>query len=390
MRKTIRKTYLALADPEKERRWGLYMTVAIVLALFLFRLTPVVMAEDGYYNKRAQEKLNSYYASWSLPTDDGSTEGDSGDDDSNQGSSTMASQVPGSSSSGQSSGTTSTIQGGNSGSAGQSSNTGSANYTAPANQVKYTKGEIDKMEDKIQTVGVVTGAFAPAYNIFNTIGAIFVSLYCVFYIIREMQRDADHVGVDTWGKVFVMMGVSMALVNNMDIVFDGIQQVGEGIVAVTKSNIIDLVTSVQKGTYNGAYSANIQTSAQFLKFDNTLTVLNIMTLMLNCAVDGVVYSIGIRMVIRRMFAPIAVADMAVAGATSPGYRYLARYGAYYVQMGIIYVATIGFVFIYAIALNANIGLFGIWSSIAARTALTAIVTGSGELSQEILSVGGGS
>ena len=66
-------------------------------------------------------------------------------------------------------------------------------------------------------------------------------------------------------------------------------------------------------------------------------VMRMSLLAVNVAIDGQLFFIALQLLIRRLLAPIALADVTIEGTRSPGVRYLKRYFALYLQCVIILV-----------------------------------------------------
>ncbi len=248
---------------------------------------------------------------------------------------------------------------------------------------EYTRREIEKLDRKLAVIDDIIDVFAGANGLFTGLSFLFVGANMFIWIIRELERDADRPGLDAWTRVFVMTGVSFAVIANLDYIFDGITQVGKLIETTVTSGVADVVTKVVVGDFSSVTSG-VTSAEEYLSFDNHMTMIRVLTTFLNCAIDSIVYAVGIRMTIRKIFAPLAVADMSVNGMKSPGYRYLLRFLAYYIQIGIIYAATVAFVVVYAIALNAGTGITWLWTTVAAKGALATVIAGSGQLSREFI------
>lgn len=337
------------------RRWEILFTFCVILLTFALRCIPAACGseEDNFYAQEASQQLEDYYIRQGLPmrTEDDEEELHDAED---QGTAPGA-EVP--------------------------------VDPAAERQHKYTENEVQKLENKMLTVSVITDAFKPLYDILVAFGYVFMSANLVLVILRDVTRSPESVDENTWMHFYIVMAVSFIVMGNMDLLLDAISKIGDAIVTTSKDSIIALISDVQVGTFSGEYAAQVSSAQELLEFDNTMTVINLMTMTLNCLCDGLIYALGIRMVIRRMFMPLAIADMAVEGARSAGFQYMLRYLGYYLQMAIIYICMIGYIFIYAIAINTGDALTGLWLSVAAKGALAAVLSNSGQMAYEVLNVG---
>ena len=338
MNRTLKSFNLFQRNRSKE----ILFTLLIIASLLFIRSIPVVLGDgenNNYYSKEASEILQEYYESQSLPI---MTQDENGEQ------------------------------------------LNPEELSGEQKQALYTKGEVDKLKNKLTTVTRIIETFKPIYNVLSAFGILFAVLNSILVLFRSMARDVENPSESTFTQFYLTLLITIVVLTNMNVILTAINNLGDLIVKASRDYIVMLVTDVQIGLFSGEYANQITTSKELLDFDNQMVVINIITSLLNCVIDGIIYSIGIRMVIRRVFMPIAIADMSIDGTRSAGYRYLMRYLGYYIQLGIVYISMIGFIFVYAIAINSNDALIGIWASIAARGALAGILAGSGQLSYEIL------
>lgn len=261
--------------------------------------------------------------------------------------------------------------------------------------------ELGKVTKKLDTINYAVETFSPVYSIFQGLGAYMVAMNLLLYLFREMQKPDPN--EDVWFRFYIMYAISVFVIMNCDVIFDAINQgmsllvgymtkvmsgktmdkilssmVQQDMAKFDKQNLLDKLDNL---TWGGAKAVLIETACT-----------KIINIMLNCVTDGVIFSIAIKMVLRRLFAPIAIADMASEGFRSPGVMYMKRYAAYYLQEAIV-VFTCATYAIMAHVVNpgstfATDGdfLVLVWTQIAMKGAMCSVLVGSGGIASEILGI----
>ena len=109
---------------------------------------------------------------------------------------------------------------------------------------------------------------------------------------------------------------------------------------------------------------------------------------LNIAIDGQILFIALQLLIRKLFAPLALADITTEGMRSPGVRYLKRYFALYIQCAIILIlSVVMFWMMKAIVTNTKIVEAFSMRLVVLMIGLstfTASITQSGNLANELV------
>ncbi len=264
----------------------------------------------------------------------------------------------------------------------------------------------DKTVGKLESVNQMTSTFSGAYTMLQGVGILLAGVNIYVMLIRELQRTEANMTL--WTRVFVSMGLSFAVILNIDVIFDAIGAAANVVYEVTKNELVkengimdqalanrtELVVQAWNeqtvGEKLGVLIDASKDAANYLLQSGVMWVTNIM---INCGMDTLIYALGIRMVLRRMFAPIAVADIASEGFRSPGVRYLKRYAAYYIEEAIILLASVIYIVMSAIVSQttattnpeAVTGFTSqIWVQIALRGALMTVMASANEIAREIM------
>lgn len=257
------------------------------------------------------------------------------------------------------------------------------------------KKELKTVTGNMKTVHMMVDSFEPVYMVFEALGTLFLIAHFYIFIIRELQRS--EVDLNFWIKVFVMFALSATFMLNLDMVFDGIDQSMSGIYdffvdkMTAKNGLVDQVLENHKNLVAQQWQeSSFFSKLKGLSFGEVTnftleTGAGVIAMQLcNMAMYGVIYAIGIRMIIRRMFAPFAISDIASEGLRSSGFKYLKKYAAYYLQE-IIIIFVLSCYFIFRDFLEpVDVGLKSMWTQIALKGAVTGIITGSGQIANEIL------
>lgn len=273
----------------------------------------------------------------------------------------------------------------------------------------------DKMESqfkktggKIEAINTFVDTFEGLYTVLQPIGIVLLILNLCALIGRESQKNG--LNEQFWMKIMLTTSMSILVIANIDMIFDTITSVADilykylsnelikdgGIMDKALANRTELaVQSWDKKSVIDKFMLGIDTMKDMANHIVQMGALNIASILVNCALDTVIFALGIRMVLRRMFAPIAVASISLDGMKGPGMRYLKRYAAYYIQEAIILLASVIYVIMSAVvsqttaaqgleALNPLDFLSQIWVQVALKAALVTVVTGSHELAREII------
>ena len=259
------------------------------------------------------------------------------------------------------------------------------------------KLEIAKITKKIATINDIADVFTPIYGIFQGLGVIAVTINSMIYLLREFQKpDIDE---QVWFRFFMVYIISMSVVVNLDAFFEAIN----GMMGFVVTYMTKVLSSGKAGLLDKILDKRVDVVVDTWKQKNLLeefkdlgygelkrasielAFTEVLSRLMNCITDGVIYGIAIRMVLRRMFAPIAIADMASEGFRSHGVRYLKRYAAYYLQEAIILFTCATYFIISGVVIEASNNLMGmIWLQLALQGAMVGIVTTSGQMAEEIL------
>ena len=292
-------------------------------------------------------------------------------------------------------------------------------------------------------VSAVSGAqdtFNQLANIVVTIASGLIMIYMVIYIIKESMRGDPT--FDFWIKVFFMFALAFLFTTHWNVIMTKIADVGKAIVDQfnveemkiynskklqynaealaglewmktgnmisempekiddkffnayknARENPNDMAAQQNLSTQIGNVTKNYITDNSWSKYLELSGledfIFKLAQFGLNIAIDGQILFIALQLLLRKLFAPIALADITVEGVRSPGVRFLKRYFALYLQCAIILMLSMVMLWMTkAIVLNSDvIGAFNmrIVVLMICLTTFTASITQSGNLANELV------
>ncbi len=251
-----------------------------------------------------------------------------------------------------------------------------------------------------------------AGNIIAGIGAVFVLINGAVQVLRMVQRN-EH-SIEGWIRLFVILASGMILILNTSKILSAL----DGLGTVLWTEVRDALQLNQNTTVlNYDFAGQTLKAAEkksFLEKAASFFSFGIGDLMekMNGKIASAVgnislyftfymiitscYALLFEMVIRRMFMPMAIADIVTEGFRSPGIRYIKMYFALYVQLAMYFVIIAvsqevtewaiqnGGIGGLANGVNTALGSLGV--VICTRTAARALMSAASQLSRE--AVGG--
>lgn len=168
-------------------------------------------------------------------------------------------------------------------------------------------------------------------NSVKGVGIVFCLVFFVVQAVHNMDRGTDQ--IDAILKAIISFSIAWVVIINCDLIFDALQGLGEGI-----SNVIQ-----------GSLSRTDAPKIDIIKNETTANIFEILgdclTMILpyfgmkicEIAMKLAMYSILMEIIVRRAFAPMAIADVCGEGLRSPGVRYMKRFLACYLKVALCMV-----------------------------------------------------
>ena len=179
---------------------------------------------------------------------------------------------------------------------------------------------------------------------FKGIAAFIVIIYAITRLLTHIEHGQDP--QEAVYKILVEIGVSGMLVMAADKIVDVIAQLS-GIlidIMIRGANVADTNNGITLTSVSGAESGGWLWWIQCVLM---LFIPYIASLLAEVAAQFVAFTILMELAIRRTFVPFAIADAYGEGLRSPGVKYLKKYIATYMKVGIcILCCAIGTAFIY--------------------------------------------
>ena len=261
-------------------------------------------------------------------------------------------------------------------------------------------------------------------SIIMAIGLLLVILYTVIQVIKSLQR-ADQ-SLETLFRILLLAIIGVLVVIYSYDIVTKIEQIGhllqtgirnavvgseyESLPVVRKTvefveqteenpNLFQTIGNWLKNVWVGIQNAANWISALFQNvwkwiYSKIITMItNIGLAITFYAILTSAYGLLFEMVIRKMFMPIAVADLMAEGVRGPAVKYMKNYFGVYIRIGMFYIILYmllymqGWVadnanFQMAVGINTRLGPFG--AMICIRAAAKALINATGSLTKEAL------
>ena len=267
---------------------------------------------------------------------------------------------------------------------------------ASDNTLDNINKELSRYSAKISLINSITAASGMLYDTFTELGMVLMVIFLYIEIIKQAQRDGTT--PEYWIRIFLVTAVCLTLMINLNYVFKGITQLGNGIMDMAakavdeNSALVTFMARFREGIISIIRTGSSDNSTAQIQYDTSTFgmlaqngTIALLMIFVNFAIDGIIYGLGIRMVIRRLFMPISLAQIPVEGLRGPAIRSLRRYLAYYVQEGLIYVVVmVGTLTMDLVMKTDALGEVGIIRYLAVKTAVLTVVASTSTIAGEIV------
>jgi len=248
-----------------------------------------------------------------------------------------------------------------------------------------------------------------ATKIFQGLGMVLVTYYCIKKMIMDLQRE-NGTSIDVWFQMGAKMIIGFLVVLNFEYLLNGLEEIGTLVIRAVRGGLdltIDDTINIQTWlkeklapvdpeTYvpAGGLFASLgdffkRITVKFAMFKLT-AVMILMQLPLLVG-DIALYTILIEILLRKMAAPLALADVVGEGARSNGLIYLKKFFALYLRVAMcLAVAFIGSHFINAIAggdtVNLSQGLLKLAAMIIMYLTIAKLYTQTQNIANNVMGV----
>lgn len=182
-----------------------------------------------------------------------------------------------------------------------------------------------------KALGVDDALFDTVHEYSGNIGSVIsglATLWIIALMIFEVFRifQTGEITMELWLKLFVKIAIGIFLITSTIAILNGLDVFGKALL----NDIVDNADTIKVSADDTAISS----SATFGKFG-----IAIMTAFIVAYVKIMSYALIIELGLRRVFAPLAVANIVTDGIRSSGMRFFKKYLAVYIKMAIIIVCT---------------------------------------------------
>ena len=314
------------------------------------------------------------------------------------------------------------------------------------NFVDNVKSAFTDMDNLVNELSGGGTGFKNFFSLFASLGSFVVMLHFWLHVIQETQKG--EATLEMWLRLFISLAISMFLIYNVDMVFDGIRDLGNGLydmacdqfqidskavenalkkgdgtideatltmifpedIEKIKKKYKETASGKSKSSDSGATLYDVETlktivsemtldggnytyATRGTRYTTMWNSVSILYFALECVLRGMIYLLAIQITLRRILAPLAIADVSIEGARSTGMRYMKHFLALYLQKVIIYIIAAiatrftvsilsgGFANRVSVAGNQIPTLFLIMTAIGA---VTGMVSQAGSIANEIV------
>ena len=239
-------------------------------------------------------------------------------------------------------------------------------------------------------------------NVFQALGYCLIIIFSLVGLIKDIQRMPDG-GINLWAKYAIACVIGVVVVANYSLIISGCEKIGQYIIDVVQnrvsnsSDMSSLIEFCDKYLSYGdddirevSFSLTSMTWADtlldnitiyfwtFVKYIGTFVVFTaIIVPILGCKIA--LYTIWIELTIRKVFFPLAVADVCEEGMRSAGYIYIKKMVAQYVRIAICFmIAFLGSALI-TVVLSYYSDVTGVVDLLVKVLSLASLYTASAKL-----------
>ena len=191
-------------------------------------------------------------------------------------------------------------------------------------------------------------------QIVNWTSVAIAAISIIACIITLASRAAEQIdkGQDqdrAFINALIWVVISALIIVNINLIITGVMKLGTTLVALIAGNgseaqqqgVDNAVNGVLKIIYNDNNITQNSTTGfiAFMSAKSQILVPSILNKLIIIATKFAILSAIIEIGIRRIFAPVAVADIVSEGARSPGIRYLKKFLATYLKIGVMVIIS---------------------------------------------------
>lgn len=229
------------------------------------------------------------------------------------------------------------------------------------------------------------------FDLFKILGAFFALGIALAHISDNVQRDQ---GMDVVWKCIMELMVTFIILINLTEILDAISTTGVAILSEIGMNGDDATISASAEDLLSSISSDGESSGGWMwraGVNAILIVPWIISYLITIAAKFAIIQILIEILIRKVFAPLAVANVYKDGLRSPGARYLLRYLGTFLKLAVCAIITVvlpAFVSLGGSEINGDTGAAFdyIFSIIAVNFTVVTLMLKAGEYTNDIVGV----
>ena len=225
---------------------------------------------------------------------------------------------------------------------------------------------------------------APVYNILAGISAAIAVLFIYIDVIQEVLHGQDK--VECFIKGLIKGIVVCLLILLLTRILTELETLGQSLYSEVTKTIKDATTSPENPGFDAKMFSDKNTVFGFLArmvgtfFPWLLAQISILV------AQVVAYSVIIELTIRKMFSPLAVANISMEGFRGPGMRWFKKYLALYIRM--ILICVLGYINggLVAVVIQNLSGIQVAFGVVVVNFTVVTMMIKSSELANEIMGV----
>ena len=232
----------------------------------------------------------------------------------------------------------------------------------------------------------LVGEGSPGALVMSALQGVALGIIVLFFFINLVSQvlRGDYT-MDMWYKTLGITIIAGLVIVYLPTILSGLDSLGKGIAALVNRTLSD------NATYDVAAIADDIMGQKTGFFECLILYVNcfISWLLLKItliAIKIASYSLLIEFLVRKAFAPIAVSNMAIDGIRGPGMRYLKKYLALYIRIGIILLICAGCssITLNMFANTEGLGFGRILECVAVNFAAIALIFRTNEIALDVV------
>lgn len=255
--------------------------------------------------------------------------------------------------------------------------------------------EITYTENGVEKHGIMGGLFQNAYQTMKAVGAILCLAIALGHLFSRMEKGEDP--IQCVYKTLIEIGITLLIMMNLGNIIFLLAELGFEILRLFYPLSGSEITDAQVEAFLQSVYGSPTGSSLWRTMVNSMlqgTGATLFNRLVSILANIVIYTTAIEMIIRRMFAPLAIADIYQEGLRSSGARFLKSFFACFIKLAICQFCLSLFPYIEALTMPfvsndgwgtaQQVARIGIMTAIAIKGSIVYFMFQCGSIAKEIV------